>query len=344
LSRVIGQYLFRLLFGDSTFQDLLRWAKKNQRELEIILHFDRAKKSSRELALLPWELMYCPDREAKDPDEEIDEEAFGFFVSQEASIFRQYKTTQEVLKEIKGEVEVSVAFLSKDPENLNSIYKSFQSLSGKIENLNNAIHFHFINSVKEGNVQYLPKEKLGDIFLAHNRVGDGKEVIKIVHIICDVSITEYEGKPDKAMFFSKNDGVQPIALTEVFKILFAQNIIQDPGLKLIVLQAWNQEEKAIYGGNEEIAVRFSKKNNVSILSMPYIMNQLKLKDGQEMFFQILYGGLAHAAPFVHIVQKLRRDIVQQYAYGFPILYLNGHQQIIPASSPAENARRRAAPA
>jgi hypothetical protein len=63
--------------------------------------------------------------------------------------------------------------------------------------------------------------------------------------------------------------------------------------------------------------------------MPYIMNQLKLKDGQEMFFQILYGGLAHAVPFVHIVQKLRRDIVQQYAYGFPILYLNGHQQIIP---------------
>ncbi len=332
MAKIIGQYLFRLLFGANNFRGYLHDAKKQKKELEIILEFDQAKEDSKKIMNLPWELMYCPDQlAASDEDEDED----GFFVSQAAAIYRKYKNTDDLKPEDMRAVCVSVAFLTKDIENLKEVYDGFKVIAGQVEQENANIRFEFINTPNEVNksINLLSKEDLGKIFLYNKNEEAAAPVNKIVHLVCDVSITQSTRNPEnpayeKALYFNKTrNETEPISLTDVFKELFNKNILQDPSLKLLVLQAWNDEKNNAYSGFEEIASRVIRKSQAAIISMPYLLNQ-KSADGRAAFFETLYRNLAGALSLVEAVQNLRNDIVPKFAYGFPLLYLNGRHDIL----------------
>ena len=331
MAKIIGQYLFRLLFDAKEFPDYLHMARRQKKELEIILEFDQTKKDSQSIMNLPWELMYCPEILL---GEEEDENEDGFFVSQAASIYRKYKNTDENKTDDKREVYVSVAFLTKDIENLNEVYQKFKEIAKNISQKNSNLHFEFINTPNNNNtLDLLSKEDLGRIFLSDKNIGTSTPVNKIVHLVCDIWITQSireSGNNDyeKALFFNKTLNVtEPISFAEVFKELFNKNILQDPSLKLLVLQAWNDEWNNAYTGFEEIANRLIKKNQAAILSMPYVLNQ-KSADGKSQFFKTLYEGIADELSIVNVVQKLRNEIVPNFSYGFPLFYLNGSDEVL----------------
>jgi len=334
ISHVIGQYLFRLLFGHTKFQSSLHKAKLAKRELEIILEFDLTKPESKDLATLPWELMYCPENKIPTEKniEEEDEDKIkqnGFFIAQVASIYRKYQKVDEKENEIKRKVVVAIAFLTKDIENLSEVYQQLKERADKIESQNNNIRFEFINVVKNETVHLLTKEDLSRIFLGDKKQNAGEEIHKIVHIICDISTTEYKTKTEKALYFN-NIGIktESIGYTEIIQELFNKSLLPDPFLKLIVLQTWKDENRFSYSGFEELAYRIMRKTQTAFISMPYLLNQAKSEDGKAVFFETLYQGLANGMSIIQIVQKLRNDIVQRYSYGFPILYLDGQDLVL----------------
>ena len=111
MSVVIGKFLFRLLFTNTAdFMDCLHKAKQPGNKIEIKLEFDLSVEDSKELAQLPWELMYCPESPPGEDTDEEDAETLqgGFFLSKEASIFRDYKKYTATTEKQPRKLVVSV--------------------------------------------------------------------------------------------------------------------------------------------------------------------------------------------------------------------------------------------
>jgi hypothetical protein len=328
MARIIGQYLFRLLFGTTDFRNYLHKALEQEKELEIILEFDQSKAESRRIMNLPWELMFCPAGGAAEDRQD------GFFVCQKAAIYRKYRTMEQKDSLDKREVWVSVAFLTKDAENLAEVHEKFRNLAAAVSLRNENLHFEFVNWNKDQNaLNFLSKEDLGRIFLAGKNSTGLVPVNKIVHLVCDISLLQTEddaGNPqyEKAFYFNKRlKETEPVGFTEVFRELFNKNILQDESLRLLVLQAWNDEKNYTYSGFEDIANRVTRKNDAAVISMPYLLNQ-KGADGKSAFFEALYDNLAASRTIKEVVRQIRNDIVPKFSYGFPLFYLNGKNEVL----------------
>jgi hypothetical protein len=332
MAKIIGQHLFRLLFGTSDFRNYLHLALEQDKGLEIILEFDQSKDDSKRIMNLPWELMYCPER-MTGPDNDIKQD--GFFVSQTANIYRKYREATDNEPDEKREVWVAVAFLTKDMENLSEIYEKFRVLAEAASRKNQNLHFDFINYSKEHDIlNFLSKEDLGRIFLSNKNSVGTPPVNKIVHLVCDTSIVT-TGEDDygntlyeKALYFNKRlKETEPIGFTEVFKELFNKNILQDQYLRLLVLQAWNDEKNYTHSGFEEFANRVIRKKfrRFNIYALPVEPK----KCGREIsFFETLYDSLASSLSIKDVVKQIRNDIVPKFSYGFPLLYLNGRNEVL----------------
>lgn len=332
MAKIIGHFLFRLLFGTNDFLNYLHMARKEKKELEIILEFNQVNADSMKIMQLPWELMYCPDRQTEADDDDKED---GFFVSQTATIYRRYKEEFENHNEDRREVYVSVAFLVKDKENLKEVYLKFKEAAEIISKKNSNIHFDFINTIDkpDDKINLLSKEDLSKIFLSNKSNDAGGNINKIVHLVCDISVVSEADKAgnttyEKALYFNKTgDDTESVSVKEVFKELFNKNVLQDAALKLMVLQAWNDEKNNAYAGFEDIVNRMIKKNQAAIISMPYILNK-KDADGKLAFFEALYGNLSEGLSILTSVQKLRNEIVPKFSYGFPLCYLNASDQVL----------------
>ncbi len=340
MSVVIGKFLFRLLFTNTAdFMDCLHKAKQTGSKIEIKLEFDPGIEDSKELAQLPWELMYCPESQPVTGINADDEEALpgGFFLSKEASIFREYKKYSATGKKQPRKLVVSVAFLTKDTDNLFPFYTALKAVADAVSEANTNIEFSFINVFYEDQkaAELLSKSELNKIFLKDDQYNN---VDKIIHLICDVDTTLVKGGDARAFYFNKYSAeIEKIAFSEIYRYLTDYNILPDPSLKLLVLQAWKDANKYDYAGFEEFAgkiIRMNKDNQTAVLSMPYVLKEAdSKKEMNPVFFKTFYKSLARSLPLTDAVKLVRNSVVPDYSYGFPLFYFSGFDAVLAADTP-----------
>ncbi|MBE7171224.1 MAG: hypothetical protein INR73_11570 [Williamsia sp.] len=327
MSEVVGQFLFRILFCRKELRHFLYQARSNpETELEIILDFDLQNEESKALAALPWELMYSPTANEPSPENKA-EGSYGFFVSKWASLYRRYQHLQNS-EDNKKELHISIAFLSETLDSVKEVCGRLKKLADEVEKKNSNIYFHFLNIEEEtGDVGLLVKGDLEKIFLKEKNTAS-TSINKIVHLFCDVAMTEYGNKNQFALCFN-GAGPEEVSLEEILMQFYNGPILPDPSLKLIVLQAWKEDSSFFYSGFEEIASRLIAKYGIDIISMPYVINEKRFADWNAAFFRSLYEGLADSKSLIRIVRELRNDMSSKsYSYGFPILYLNGGDKVL----------------
>jgi len=345
MSIVIGKFLFRLLFTTTAaFRECLHKAKQTaDTKIEIKLEFDLLNEDSKELAQLPWELMYCPESQAnEDADADDDTELpGGFFLSREAVIYREYKKYALAAAAKPRQLFVAVAFLTKDTDNLYPFYTAQKAIAATVENNNPNIHFEFINLFDEQQKtgELLSKSDLSKVFLKDDKY---KDADKIVHLICDVDTTPAKaGGDSRAFYFNKyGSEVEKIAFAEVYRYLTDCNILPDPRFKLLVLQAWKDTNKYNYAGFEEFAgkvIRMNKDNQTAILSMPYVLKEAgSKKEMNPVFFSSLYTAFSKSQTILDVVKTVRNIVVPKYSYGFPLFYFSGSDIVLATDTPVTN--------
>jgi hypothetical protein len=328
MAELIGKYLFRLLFNNQNLCARLQQAKRSGKKVEIQLDFDPANPESVMLASLPWELMYCPRMNLAGA--ELDGED-GFFLAKDTYLYRYYTCTAAPLREENNKLCVAVAFLVKDTRNLQEVYQEFRKSADQISQNQPGIEFEFINEINKNTneVYLLTKNDLDKIFLGYKNNSASQKVNKIIHIVGDVGFSRYNNENTDALYFKKRGTeTESIAYREIFRELFNRTLFPDPYLKLVVLQGWNGEEDLMYPGFESFATEILKKSQTSIVTMPYVQKQEDNDRGKTEFFNVLYSGIASSMSLRWIVQNLRRNLMPNYSYGFPVFYYNNTDDVL----------------